>query len=257
LLSVNAHAKSFELRGLGTLQSEGPFGVPGESITVSVTLNSEDFDYVPVANPIFHYFVPNTTIPVEIVGSVSGPYPNVSPINRFLALEWEEETGGDLIALDVSADSNTTSLLNLTTTGASGFDGDVTPFNSTDLFTLFEEAMQNTSLWNRADGSAVFIGSGDNLLTLGPIQWSLIDLEETPDGDFDIDGDVDGRDFLVWQRGGSPSSLSADDLANWQANYGFGTLTAASTAVPEPTAGMLLALLAAALFRMRCFGGMR
>lgn len=52
-------------------------------------------------------------------------------------------------------------------------------------------------------------------------------------GDFDGDGDVDGRDFLVWQRGNSPSSLSASDLADWQNNYGLATL-AAATAVPEP-----------------------
>jgi hypothetical protein len=39
-------------------------------------------------------------------------------------------------------------------------------------------------------------------------------------GDFDRDGDVDGRDFLVWQRGGSPTPFSASDLAHWQANYG-------------------------------------
>ena len=35
-------------------------------------------------------------------------------------------------------------------------------------------------------------------------------------GDFDLDGDVDGRDFLIWQRGGSPSVRGAIDLANWQ-----------------------------------------
>jgi hypothetical protein len=68
--------------------------------------------------------------------------------------------------------------------------------------------------------------------------------------DFDHDGDVDGRDFLVWQRGGSPTPLSAGDLANWQASYGVGILIAKSTAatgsfvmgassVPEP-GGMAL-----------------
>jgi T5SS/PEP-CTERM-associated repeat protein/autotransporter-associated beta strand protein len=62
-------------------------------------------------------------------------------------------------------------------------------------------------------------------------------------GDFDFDGDVDGRDFLIWQRGGSPSPLSADDLADWQMNYGTGPL-GASTAVPEPgTSGVFLAVL--------------
>ncbi len=38
--------------------------------------------------------------------------------------------------------------------------------------------------------------------------------------DFDNDGDIDGRDFLVWQQGGSPNPLSPDDLADWQTNYG-------------------------------------
>ena len=40
------------------------------------------------------------------------------------------------------------------------------------------------------------------------------------EGDIDFDPDVDGADFLVWQRGGSPDSLSATELANWQATYG-------------------------------------
>lgn len=41
----------------------------------------------------------------------------------------------------------------------------------------------------------------------------------------DGDGDVDGRDFLIWQRGGSPSAadgVSSSDLAIWQSNYGAG-----------------------------------
>lgn len=54
-------------------------------------------------------------------------------------------------------------------------------------------------------------------------------------GDFDLDGDVDGNDFLVWQRGGSPTPLSASDLADWRANFGIAApLTAAPTTVPEP-----------------------
>jgi hypothetical protein len=61
-------------------------------------------------------------------------------------------------------------------------------------------------------------------------------------GDFDGDGDVDGRDFLLWQRGGSPSPRSATDLTAWQTNYGAGGLAAVS-AVPEPSA-LLLTLLA-------------
>lgn len=54
-----------------------------------------------------------------------------------------------------------------------------------------------------------------------------------PSADFDNDGDVDGQDFLVWQRGNSIPPLSATGLANWQAQYGTGSPDAIA-AVPEP-----------------------
>lgn len=60
-------------------------------------------------------------------------------------------------------------------------------------------------------------------------------------GDFDNDGDVDGQDFLVWQRGDSPRPLSAEDLADWQASYGTGSL-AARHAVPEPSSWLLIVI---------------
>lgn len=56
--------------------------------------------------------------------------------------------------------------------------------------------------------------------------------------DFNGDGVVDGRDFLAWQRGGSPNSLSAGDLQLWQDAYVSGGLAAVS--VPEPSAVALM-----------------
>jgi hypothetical protein len=47
-------------------------------------------------------------------------------------------------------------------------------------------------------------------------------------GDFDNDGDVDGRDFLAWQR-----NPNLGDLADWQSSYN-GELLIAGTAIPEP-----------------------
>jgi len=62
-------------------------------------------------------------------------------------------------------------------------------------------------------------------------------------GDFDGDGDVDGRDFLAWQRGDSPSPFSGADLATWQGAYNGGALAALGAgAVPEPTSLLLLSL---------------
>jgi hypothetical protein len=64
-------------------------------------------------------------------------------------------------------------------------------------------------------------------------------VDEVATGDFDGDGDIDGRDFLAWQRGESPDAFSSGDLELWQAEYGVGSL-ATSNAVPEPTTLALL-----------------
>jgi hypothetical protein len=73
-------------------------------------------------------------------------------------------------------------------------------------------------------------------------------------GDFNYDGAVDGSDFLVWQRGGSPNPVSATDLASWRANYGTDiNASSALTATPEPvTSGSaVIAASAALVFRTR------
>lgn len=62
-------------------------------------------------------------------------------------------------------------------------------------------------------------------------------------GDFNNDSRVDGTDFLVWQRGGSPSPNSAGDLATWRANYGQGAAVAAASAIPEPSSVAMMGIL--------------
>ncbi|MDZ4656711.1 MAG: hypothetical protein SH868_03935 [Bythopirellula sp.] len=56
------------------------------------------------------------------------------------------------------------------------------------------------------------------------------------EGDHDADGDVDGRDFLAWQRAGG----TVPDLQLWQTNYGMAGPLGASFAVPEAASGMLI-----------------
>ncbi|TWU28662.1 hypothetical protein [Bythopirellula polymerisocia] len=70
-------------------------------------------------------------------------------------------------------------------------------------------------------------------------------------GDFDHDGDVDGADFLAWQRNdGTPAGLAA-----WQNNYGapamLSEMESASLAVPEPSSVTFLLLSVAAWCRSR------
>ncbi|QEG35152.1 hypothetical protein [Bythopirellula goksoeyrii] len=61
-------------------------------------------------------------------------------------------------------------------------------------------------------------------------------------GDFDNDGDVDGADFLKWQRGMSPNPGSAGDLELWQTTYGSGPLVAPIASIPEPASIGLLVM---------------
>jgi hypothetical protein len=73
-------------------------------------------------------------------------------------------------------------------------------------------------------------------------------------GDFDFDDDIDGHDFLVWQRGDSPDSLSSSDLTDWQAHFGqhLSPLVATADAVPEPAGWTLLALAVPGWFAAAC-----
>jgi len=61
-------------------------------------------------------------------------------------------------------------------------------------------------------------------------------------GDFDGDGDVDGNDFLIWQRGELPNPMSAEDLAIWQIQFGMTSGLSSSTTVPEPSTFILCGL---------------
>jgi hypothetical protein len=78
-------------------------------------------------------------------------------------------------------------------------------------------------------------GSGGHDLWIDNVAISAV-IDALP-GDFDGDGDVDGADFLEWQR----TDGTAAGLTVWQNNYGApASLATASAAVPEPGAVMLV-----------------
>ena len=98
----------------------------------------------------------------------------------------------------------------------------------------------------------------DGQVDAGDIQSLITNVFRTVNGDFDLDGDVDGRDFLTWQRNAGTlvgahydqgdadlnGIVDGNDLAIWQAAYGGVNPATSSVAVkvPEPQSVMLLIL---------------
>ena len=91
----------------------------------------------------------------------------------------------------------------------------------------------------------------DGIVDIDDVQTLITDIARTVNGDFDLDGDVDGVDFLTVQRGLGTSGLysqgDADlngtitgaDLSIWNSVFGTSSLasqTAAASTVPEPHA---------------------
>ncbi|QEG33206.1 hypothetical protein Pr1d_04670 [Bythopirellula goksoeyrii] len=137
--------------------------------------------------------------------------------------------------------------------------GSLTP--STFQVTL---AANNNSVYADEDSPFLEFGVSDNA------GWGSFDMDflsyqigviaplaaPVENADFDGDGDVDGRDFLIWQRNfntgttmaqgdaNGDSMVNGADLAIWQNQYGTSPLTATFAAVPEPSA-LLLGLVAA------------
>jgi T5SS/PEP-CTERM-associated repeat protein len=123
-------------------------------------------------------------------------------------------TGG-MLALAGNADDSLTQFLDLV--------------SGTDSIRYWDASLADWSLLTNAtygeDYSLEYLTTGDlagyTLLTVGRV------------GDFDNDGDVDGRDFLAWQR-----NPELGNLEDWQNAYGNNLLSA--TAVPEPNCLALL-----------------
>jgi hypothetical protein len=117
---------------------------------------------------------------------------------------------------------------------------------SFNLGTIFNTAMPQTGV------TLEFTTAGQNVVYNGAVRFRT-----AAPGNYDGDNDVDGNDFLVWQRtlgatvtpgtgadGDSSGLIGAGDLVEWRVNYGQSpAATAAAAAVPEPSAVTLVACL--------------
>jgi len=134
---------------------------------------------------------------------------------------------------------------------ADGVFGDI---NGSWSMTEFEQG--GFLLADYGDGQVVWVddqtGDGD-ALDLGEVTTfadgitlpvDIVQLvPEIYNADYDDDEDVDGFDFLKWQRGESPLPLNGFDFNLWESQFGAPIpLAAVTTGVPEPSAWTILAL---------------
>lgn len=104
------------------------------------------------------------------------------------------------------------------------------------------------------------------LLATGETMEGVIELDSVGNGgDFDSDGDVDGGDFLVWQRtlgsnasplgsgadGNANGVVDASDLTIWKSGFGASSSSPVSAAVPEPATMTLAVILLASVIARR------
>jgi hypothetical protein len=103
-----------------------------------------------------------------------------------------------------------------------------------------------------------FLIAGQSVATPGVVLYTPV----TPSADFDGDSDVDGADFLIWQRGlggtidaahgegdaDHDGDVDSADLTVWRSAFGGGAVANAAV-VPEPSAFILAA--AGVVFTLR------
>lgn len=118
------------------------------------------------------------------------------------------------------------------------------------------------------------LAAGDYTLTVSSdmthefgLAWRTLTSFDVPSADFDGDGDVDGHDFLTWQRGygtllnaphaqgdaDGDGDVDSDDYLLFQAQFNpaISISSLAAVAVPEPATGVMATVIAVAYWGLR------
>jgi acetyl esterase/lipase len=131
---------------------------------------------------------------------------------------------------------------------AHGNQDTLVPMNQSVRLSSALDAVQVENVMRVVAGAGHGFGSQSATVDAEAIAF-LVDQLMQPAGDYDRDGDVDGDDFLLWQReigeaadpkgsgpdGNSDGRIDGEDLPIWLDHYGERELDLLATQVPEPT----------------------
>jgi GH25 family lysozyme M1 (1,4-beta-N-acetylmuramidase) len=123
-------------------------------------------------------------------------------------------------------------------------------------------------IWQYTDSGSVsgISGNVDRDVYQGTMDEFLTQfLAVPPTGDFNKDGSVDGKDFLIWQRNSGRTSgvslatgdangdkaVNAADLQIWKNGFSGGAAVASVSAVPEPATTVLAIAAGLAMLNLR------
>lgn len=198
-------------------------------------LSRELLDYTTISEWDYDLPVPNRT---ELVS------PNHTGINDSSALAWNNTSKGNAtLSGDILGDWREEVIWRTADNSALQI-WSTTIETSEKLYTLVHDTQYRVALawqnngYNQPPHPSFWLGEG-----MPAQQQPLIYLAGQTSADFDLDSDIDGGDFLAWQRGfgtPSPTAAKADgdadndmnvdsaDLAVWQTQYGTNTVAVAS-----------------------------
>ncbi len=189
--------------------------------------------------------------------------PHKTQIHAFAGdSQWNLTNGASLVASVFRSDGNTD--VDISISGGSVLDLEDlrfsnSPNKSIDIvgtgsqlivrFDLSPFGNRLTDIQNWISSDTIVAEGGAGTVLISPLDGidmaNGVVLTSALEGDFDVDGDVDGNDFLLWQR-----DISVGSLSNWETNFGVTTGAAFTSAVPEPST-MVLACLSLVGFSVR------
>ncbi len=161
--------------------------------------------------------------------------------DSFLRVEGSVTVDGGILRADSFDEATSTGTVEINA-------GGLLQFNNAQESIAAVEALVTSGVINTSGASPLVV----EIVDIGGTVFTQVSIATAGlAGDFDDDSDVDGSDFLAWQRG-FPGTYSDTDLNAWKGNFGAGLPVSAVQAVPEPgTLGLATLAGVALLYRFR------